>query len=86
MLRQLLGHTLTQAGMPEGGIAPGFGSESVGLAEGPRLGYALYFLGRIVAAQASMMGYRDGFLVSALGFLLAVPPALLMRRGSQGTA
>lgn len=82
LLRQMLGPILAQAGLAEGGLADGFGPDSIGLAEGPRLAYALDYLGRILAAQAGMMGYRDGFLLTALVFLLAIPPAFLMRRPS----
>lgn len=79
MLRQLLSYLLAEGGIAEGGIAPGFGAESIGLAEGQRLGYALDYLGRMLAAQAAMMGYRDGFLLVAIAFVIAIPPAWLMR-------
>lgn len=86
LLRQVLGYTLAEGGLAEGGVAPGFGPESIGMAEGPRLAYALDYLGRVLAAQAGMMGYRDGFLLTALGFLLAIPPAFLMRRRAAAAA
>jgi hypothetical protein len=79
LLRQLLSYLLAEGGIAEGGVAPGFGAESIGLAEGQRLGYALDYLGRMLAAQAAMMGYRDGFLLIAIAFIVAIPPAWLMR-------
>ena len=82
LLRQMLGQMLPQLGLPEGGLAEDFGPDSISMAEGPRLAYALDYVGRIVAAQAGMTGYRDGFLLTALVFLLAIPPAFLMRRTS----
>ena len=86
LLRQLLGYTLVEGGLAEGGVAPGFGQEGIGMAEGPRLAYALDYLGRVLAAQAGMLGYRNGFLPTALGFLLAIPPAFLMRRRAAAAA
>lgn len=41
---------------------------------------ALDYLGKVLAAQSSMMGYRDGFMVVAAIFMLAIFPALLMRQ------
>lgn len=38
------------------------------------------FLGRTIAAQASMMAFRDSFLVVAVIFVIALLPAGLMRR------
>jgi MFS family permease len=40
---------------------------------------SLEFLGRTIAAQASMMAFRDSFLVVAVIFVLALLPAGLMR-------
>jgi hypothetical protein len=36
---------------------------------------ALYYLGKMIAAQASARGFNDGFLIIALVFVLAVIPA-----------
>jgi EmrB/QacA subfamily drug resistance transporter len=38
------------------------------------------FLGRAIAAQGSMMAFRDSFLIVGAIFVLAVVPALLIRR------
>ena len=39
---------------------------------------ALHYLGRVVQAQAYMLGFRDSFLVAALVFTLALVPAWIM--------
>ncbi len=41
---------------------------------------ALDYLGRIVLGQAMMLAFRDSFYFSAFIFLLAIAPALMMRR------
>ena len=41
---------------------------------------ALHYLGRVVQAQASTMGFRDSFLIVALVFTLALIPAWIMGR------
>ncbi len=56
--------------------------EQGGVSDVPRLGAAYDFLGRVLQAQASILGFRDGFLLVALAFLAAVLPAFLMRRRS----
>ena len=38
------------------------------------------YLGRIVAAQAGMLGFRDAFLALGVAFALALIPALLTSR------
>ena len=40
---------------------------------------ALHYLGEIVYAQAYTLGFKDGFLVLAFVFLLALIPAWTMR-------
>jgi len=52
-----------------------------GVPESIRQAGAFDYLGRMIAAQGSMMGFRDGFLVVAAMFLFALLPAWLMRRG-----
>ncbi len=54
-----------------------------GVPDGQRQAGALDYLGRIVLAQAMMLGFRDSFYVSAFAFGLAMLPALLMRRKRQ---
>jgi len=39
---------------------------------------ALHYLGRVVQAQAYMLGFRDSFLIAALVFTLALIPAWIM--------
>lgn len=51
-----------------------------GLPETLRRAGAEDFLGRIVAAQASMFGFRDAFLALGIAFALALVPALLTSR------
>ena len=41
---------------------------------------ALHFLGRIVEAQAQTMGFKDGFMIIAVVFILALIPAMMLRR------
>ena len=66
-LRRMVEALLVQEGVPETLWQAGF--ESV--------------LGRIIHAQAQMLGFRDAFLVASAACLCAVLPALLMRRPSQ---
>ena len=54
--------------------------EEIGLAAGEYQLGALHFLSQVVHAQASALGFRDGFLLLSIGFLVAIVPALLMRR------
>jgi EmrB/QacA subfamily drug resistance transporter len=54
-----------------------------GVAEAIRPAAALDHLGRMIAAQGSMMGFRESFLLVALLFLIALLPAWLMRRGPE---
>lgn len=51
-----------------------------GVPEGIREAGAVTFLGRIIAAQGSMMGYRDCFFIVSAMFLAALLPAFVMRR------
>ena len=51
----------------------------IGLAAGDYQPGVLHFLGQVVHAQASALGFRDGFLVLCIGFLVAIVPALMMR-------
>jgi hypothetical protein len=41
---------------------------------------ALDYLGRVVYAQAHMLGFRDCFLIVTVVFILALIPAWLMGR------
>ena len=64
--RELLGavgNLMSQHGLPESLHTPG----------------ALHYLGEIVFAQAYTLGFKDGFLVLAFVFLLALIPAWTMR-------
>lgn len=54
-----------------------------GVPEGVRQAGALDYLSRIVLGQAMMLAFRDSFYISAFVFLLAIAPALLMRRARQ---
>jgi EmrB/QacA subfamily drug resistance transporter len=49
-----------------------------GVAEDLQRPGALYFLGKVVHAQAYTMGFRDSFLVVGIVFLLALIPAWIM--------
>lgn len=51
-----------------------------GVPEGVRQAGALDYLGRMVLGQAMVLGFRDSFYISAYVFLIALLPALLMRR------
>ncbi|KAA5607172.1 DHA2 family efflux MFS transporter permease subunit [Roseospira marina] len=42
---------------------------------------ALHFLGRIIQAQGSMLGYRDGFMLTGAVSLAALVPVLMMAFG-----
>lgn len=57
----------------------------LGLPEAMARAGSLEFLGRTIAAQASMMAFRDSFLVVAVIFVLALLPAGLMRRRHHAT-
>lgn len=54
-----------------------------GLPDNPRLGArtveAYRFLSRMIEAQASVMGFRESFLLIAVGFFLVLVPAYFMR-------
>jgi len=54
-----------------------------GVPEVVRQAGALDYLARIVLDQAMMLAFRDSFYISAFVFLLAIAPALLMRRTRQ---
>ena len=54
-----------------------------GVPEALRQGGALDYLGRMIAAQSSMMSFRDAFLAVAVMFLIATLPAYLMRRSER---
>jgi MFS family permease len=54
-----------------------------GVPEALRQGGALDYLGRMIAAQSSMMSFRDAFLAVAVMFLVATLPAYLMRRSER---
>ncbi|MBL4719663.1 MAG: DHA2 family efflux MFS transporter permease subunit [Alphaproteobacteria bacterium] len=43
---------------------------------------ALHHLGRVVEAQASTMGFQDGFIVTSVVFLLALIPAYILARAA----
>ncbi|MBW8269175.1 DHA2 family efflux MFS transporter permease subunit [Caldovatus aquaticus] len=51
-----------------------------GLPETLRRAGAEDYLGRVVAAQAGMLGFRDAFLALALAFAAALAPGLMTRR------
>ncbi|WP_240048371.1 DHA2 family efflux MFS transporter permease subunit [Crenalkalicoccus roseus] len=67
-LRRLIEGLLAQEGVPQTLWQAGFEQ----------------FLGRMIHAQALMLGFRDGFLIAAVVCLVAVLPALLMRRRAAG--
>ncbi|MHA1559796.1 MAG: DHA2 family efflux MFS transporter permease subunit [Alphaproteobacteria bacterium] len=50
-----------------------------GLSDAAQLPMAVGYLGRIIVAQASALAFRDGFLIVAGIFMLAIIPALMMR-------
>ena len=51
-----------------------------GIPDTQRLGAAYELLGRVVQVQAGLLGFRDSFLAVAAACLLAMLPALAMRR------
>ena len=55
-----------------------------GAPDGVRQAGALDYLGRILAAQALMLAFRDSFFIAAFLFLFALIPALMMRRARGG--
>jgi len=52
-----------------------------GVAEAIRQAGALNYLGRVIYPQGNMLGYRDSFFIVGAIFLVALVPALMMRRG-----
>lgn len=51
-----------------------------GLPEDSRASGALHYLGEVIQAQASTLGFQDGFLLLVLFFLCAMIPAFLLGR------
>ena len=47
---------------------------------------AYEYLGRVVQAQAGMLAFRDSFIAIAFACLLAMLPALALRRGKPKAA
>ena len=41
---------------------------------------SLHFLGRVIAAQANALGFRDGFMIIAVVFLCALLPAFMLSK------
>ena len=63
--RELMGRItelLSQGGISEELLRPG----------------SLHFLGRVIEAQASTMGFKDGFMIIAVVFVCALLPALML--------
>jgi len=54
-----------------------------GVAEAFHQSGALHFLGRMIEAQANTLGFKDGFLILAIVFLLALVPAWRMGSGKR---
>ena len=50
-----------------------------GVSEAAQLPMAMGYLGRVIVSQAGTLAFRDGFLIVAGIFMLAVIPALMMR-------
>ena len=68
--RELLngvGQVLREAGVPESVTEPG----------------ALYFLGQVIEAQATTLGFQDGFLVFVVVFMLAMIPTWMLGSGQR---
>jgi hypothetical protein len=57
-----------------------------GVPDTQRLAGSYDFLGRILQAQAGMLGFRDSFLAVAVACLVALLPALAMRRAARPVA
>lgn len=51
-----------------------------GIGEAEQLPTAILFLGRAIYAQASVLAFRDGFLIVAVFFILTLVPAWFMSR------
>ena len=58
---------LREAGVPELVTEPG----------------ALYFLGQVIEAQATTLGFQDGFLVFVVVFMLAMIPTWMLGSGQR---
>ena len=41
---------------------------------------SLHFLGRVLAAQANTLGFKDGFMIIVVVFVLALIPAMMLGR------
>ncbi|MEC8164725.1 MAG: MFS transporter, partial [Pseudomonadota bacterium] len=53
---------------------------AAGVPEAVHQSGALHYLGQVVHAQASTMGFQDGFLIIAAVFLAAMVPAWILGR------
>lgn len=56
---------------------------SAGLPDFQQTPAALSFLGQLIYAQASILAYRDGFLITAVVFVLGLLPTWLLDRGAR---
>ena len=70
--RELLGQVTGL--LQQGGVAEAFHQPG-----------ALHFLGQVIEAQANTLGFKDGFLILAVVFLLALVPAWRMGSGKRRT-
>lgn len=59
--------------------------DGAGLNELTQQSVAMFYLGRMIYSQAYMLAFRDGFTILTWIFVLAIIPALLIRRRSPST-
>ena len=62
-----VGQMLREAGVAETVTEPG----------------ALYFLGQVIEAQATTLGFQDGFLIFVIVFMLAMIPTWMLGPGKK---
>tara|TARA_A100000164_G_scaffold332384_1_gene322246 strand:+ start:67 stop:276 length:210 start_codon:yes stop_codon:yes gene_type:complete len=55
----------------------------VGTPEGLQMTAALQQLGQAIFDQATMLGFREGFLVTALVFFVAIVPGSFLGKGKE---
>jgi hypothetical protein len=58
-------------------------AQLVHLPHDQQVGAALWFLGQTIYAQANILAYRDGFLITAVVFAAALLPTWLLDRAGR---
>ena len=57
------------------------GQQGIVAIDATRMAYG--YLGRLIAAKANMMAFQDGFIILAVGFVVAAASALLLTKRPQ---